>query len=207
MRSPHRPRRVPASALCLGLQSDRGTERFINFYVLLGSMGSFRQREPRRAVHLKARLRCDAGWSDVIIRNVSTRGLMLESHQPPARGTFIEVRRGHSCIVGQVRWSREGRFGIRSQSKIDAEQLLAERPGETGGNDRRARPRDDVALRPRISADLQHHRSRYFARLAEWAVVVIAVAFGAYVLATHATSALSRSLLPARSAFEGSLRD
>ena len=52
------------------------------------------KREPRHDVDLPARLRGDESWSDVCIRNVSSRGLMLLIDNPPQRSTYIEVRRG-----------------------------------------------------------------------------------------------------------------
>ena len=49
-------------------------------------MGHDRLREPGRPVKIGARLKSQHGWSDVVIRNVSTRGILGVCPAPPERG-------------------------------------------------------------------------------------------------------------------------
>jgi hypothetical protein len=85
-------------------------------------------REPRRTVFLPARLRETAGWCDAVVRNVSSRGMLLESDEPPARGSYIEVRRASMTIVGRVVWRRDRLVGVRAQDRIDIDLLVSGRP-------------------------------------------------------------------------------
>ena len=57
-------------------------------------MSANRAREPRQPVRIGARLKSGRGWSDVVLRNVSTRGVMGQCAAPPARGDYVEVRCG-----------------------------------------------------------------------------------------------------------------
>ena len=72
-------------------------------------------------------MRLGEGWHDIVICNVSSRGLMARTRAAPPRGSFIEIRHGSICIVGQVRWSAGARFGIRAQERIDIMGLLVGR--------------------------------------------------------------------------------
>ena len=45
-----------------------------------------RQREARHDVQLRARMQTDGPLVDVSIRNISSRGMMLESPRPPRVG-------------------------------------------------------------------------------------------------------------------------
>lgn len=138
-------------------------------------MGGEKPREERKALHLSARMRCGEGWHDITICNVSSRGLMAKSWAAPARGEFIEIRHGAVCIVGQVRWSAGGRFGLRSQDRIDLTGLVTGRHAPSAGakgEERRAAPRAPaLALSPEERAEA----SRRFARLFDWCVMAAAV--------------------------------
>jgi hypothetical protein len=49
-------------------------------------MAANRAREPRQPVRIGARLRSGQGWSDVVLHNVSTRGVMGECRHTVAEG-------------------------------------------------------------------------------------------------------------------------
>ncbi len=166
-------------------------------------MGSLKEREMRQTVHLKARLHWDAGWFDATIRNVSTRGLMMETLDPPPKGTFVEIRRGSCCIIGQVRWVHGARFGIRSQDRINARALMEEPQGKPQSGDRRAEPRDTAAPRPQVTTASRHEQSRQLSRLIEWSALGIAVLIGAAVLTSQVSAILSRPLEQVRLALAG----
>jgi len=86
-------------------------------------MSSVHDRQPRHTVSLRAQLRDASSWHEVAICNVSRQGLMLKGESVPARGTFVEIQRGQLRIVGQVRWSRGARCGVRSRDPIDLSSL------------------------------------------------------------------------------------
>ncbi|MBW8755720.1 MAG: hypothetical protein JF595_16550 [Sphingomonadales bacterium] len=65
--------------------------------------------------------------SDVMIGNVSTRGLMAKCDRPPAKGARVEIRQGELSIAGQVIWSKNRRFGLRSEEAIDVAALFPPR--------------------------------------------------------------------------------
>ncbi len=50
-------------------------------------------REPRKTTFIQARVLTDAGWSDAIIRNLSSREAMIErmAGGAPPRGTYVEL--------------------------------------------------------------------------------------------------------------------
>lgn len=85
-----------------------------------------RPREHRHEVFIKARMLHDHLWTEVVVRNVSSRGMLLQHPNPPARGKYIEVRRATQVIVARVIWSRGQNFGVRSQDTIDLKFLTAE---------------------------------------------------------------------------------
>ena len=83
-------------------------------------------RETRRRALVKGRLRHGASWRDVSILNISTRGLLLHSAAPPSRGTYVEVHRGRQAIVARVIWSKDQRFGVQTQDRLNIDDLVAE---------------------------------------------------------------------------------
>ena len=156
------------------------------------------KREPRHDVDLPARLRGDESWSDVCIRNVSSRGLMLLIDNPPPRGTYIEVRRGSAVVIGRVMWTGDGRCGLRTRNRISVAELTlanaAPRDVKAGGGDRRAQARthrpDEAAAR---SAALG--RTMQFA--ATIALILAAggfIAHSSYGLLAKPSAAIARAL-------------
>jgi hypothetical protein len=83
-------------------------------------------REPRRKVFIKARVRIGGSWGDVCVRDISSRGLLLQARSAPPRGTFIEVRRGRHVIIARVVWALDERFGVQAQDRISVEGFVGE---------------------------------------------------------------------------------
>ncbi|MEZ5654400.1 MAG: PilZ domain-containing protein [Sphingobium sp.] len=144
-------------------------------------------REARQRVAFNVRIRRDSGWIDANIRNMSSRGLMLEIKNPPAKGSFVELRRGSVVIVGQVRWTDGNCCGVRTQDRISAGQLKTAydncgpaKATEAVGVDRRAAVRvltpQEVAERSRMQSML-FQRVVLIAGVACGAVFVISLAF------------------------------
>ncbi|MDR6788091.1 hypothetical protein J2Y58_001449 [Sphingomonas sp. BE138] len=139
----------------------------------------FRPREERITVLIPSRMRVESQWCDVVIHNVSSRGLMAGCDTPPAVGSYVEIRRGTIVIVGRVQWNKGRFFGMRSQDRLSVKALideprLASRPARSNdsGNaeqDRRAERR----LAHEAQMARQVERSRSFASMFQFLVLVL----------------------------------
>lgn len=135
-------------------------------------------RELRRRVLLPARMRTGAQWSDACILNVSSRGALIHSSRPFARGSVIELRHGDHVIVGRVVWREGAKAGLQSEERVPVEQILSLADGPAlflsavpFGVERRRRSRT-------------HEQSRLQSRALEFAsVAVIAVALSSVAFA------------------------
>lgn len=158
-------------------------------------------RDPRKAVSLKSRVHSDEGWADATIANVSARGLMLICEDPPERRSFIEVRHGSACIVGQVMWSDGSRCGVRTRETIDIPALLGQgspRP-RNEQQDRRSPERPSNTQSPSYRIIAQHEASTRWGIYLQWGAVALGGVVGAVLLAGVVGSFLERSLEPVRS--------
>lgn len=167
-------------------------------------MGSPKPREERRNTFLRARLRSEHGWSDVTIANVSSRGLMLQCVAPLQRNCFVEVRHRHITIVGRIVWVGGPKCGVRTQDVIDVAGLLSQRPRQQRkpGEERRAMPRTSTP-RPRAAVAERVEASRRFARVFDWAIVMLAGGAAAAFMAQSAWAALSQPLAQVGTALAG----
>lgn len=150
----------------------------------------FRPREERITVLIPSRMRVGSAWADVVIHNVSSRGLMGGSDSPPAPGSYIEIRRGTIVIVGRVMWGKGRFFGVRTQDRISVKSLideprLASRPQakkDDAKGDRRAENR--LAHEARMARSVE--RSRAFASMFQYlaivATIIAAVGLGGSIL-------------------------
>lgn len=155
-----------------------------------------RFRETRRPVNLAAQMRTERGWSDIIIRNVSSGGFMAQCPVPPRRGHYVEVWRGEICMIGYVVWSSGSRFGARSQAKIDIPALIARCATALPGTERRGRARSPRATPPSLQA--QASRSRHLGRSLEFVALGATAAAAALFLAGAVGALLSRPIADAR---------
>ena len=81
-------------------------------------------REPRRKVLIQARMRIEGAWADVCIRDISSRGLLLQAAAAPERGNYIEIFRAGHVIIGRVVWKNDRRFGVQTQDRMNIEALV-----------------------------------------------------------------------------------
>lgn len=100
----------------------------------------FRAREDRIKVLIPSRMRVGGAWGDVVIHNVSSRGLMGGCDGPPAFGSYVEIRRGGIVIIGRVAWTSGRFFGMRTQDRLCVQSLIREPRQAT-----RPRPANDTA--------------------------------------------------------------
>lgn len=80
-----------------------------------------RNREPRSKVVLSAQIRLDGRWSQVTIRDLSSRGMLLSSRTPPRPGTYFEISGPGASFVARTVWVNGDKFGVRIQDRIDVE--------------------------------------------------------------------------------------
>jgi hypothetical protein len=161
-------------------------------------------REPRQATATPARLNSDGGWQNVCIRNISSRGLMVELQNPPPRGHYLEVRRGGHVIVGRVVWATGYRAGIVTQERLDVAAVLAEQKLPPRPRTLAEKPIERRRV-PRYGE--RHERSRIVGRLIEYASFLALGAVGAALAMDMARAALERPLHQAQSALSGESAD
>lgn len=131
-------------------------------------------RELRRNVLVKARMRSGQQWSDIHIRNISSRGLMLHMATPPRPGTVIEIRRAAQVIIGRTVWTTGMSCGIRTQDRIDIGAMLSDQPDGELPPERRC---DPVRL-----AVARHERSRALGSWMQFSALVGGAATASLIL-------------------------
>lgn len=75
--------------------------------------------EGRSNVFLTASLDSDAGVCTVRIRNIATRGVLVEGSSLPPVGTRIRLVRGELSATGELAWDGAGQAGINFHEPID----------------------------------------------------------------------------------------
>ncbi len=109
------------------------------------------------AVTLPARLRIAGAWTDVRIRNVSSRGMLLEMANPPLPGCYVEVSRGRYRYTARVAWAEGNLCGIHIDGKIQIAALTGAAP-----------PRLMSAIPVPISGGISADRKSGLSSLAWW---------------------------------------
>lgn len=169
---------------------------------LLGQ--GLRAREPRRKVLIKARMQAGSKWADVCLLNMSSRGLLMHSFAAPPENTYIEVRRGPYVIVARVVWSKDHRFGVRTQDPLPVEALITEHDGSEGTD---AAPGSVLSRERRTvsrehSLTNKHQRSRLLGRSLEFCSVTAAGISFALIGASMVQAAISDPLSVVTTALE-----
>lgn len=144
-----------------------------------------RKREPRQAVIIAARVRVSNIWFDTQIRNVSSRGMMIDLKMPVPRGTYIEVARKEWRTAARVAWFGDGRCGLQTQDRVHLAELASETGRTTRLSDLAAAPERN---RPPLWA------ARSFGRMLEMAGLVLAVMGFGWFLAEILYQSLSAVL-------------
>lgn len=148
-------------------------------------------REHRHRVLIRAKLRAGGLPVDACIRDISSKGMMIHSEAPPARGTYVEVVTGTHTIVGRVVWGADSRFGINTRDKLHIEMIIGERrAGRPAGEPPPAaashRPRSPK--RESVAHATAHAKAFEFFGLVVFAVAII------YAFASATYETLSRPL-------------
>jgi hypothetical protein len=131
-------------------------------------------REPRRSVLIRARMRIDGVRVDVCILNISSRGLLLQSSAAPSRATYIEIFCGSLTIVGRVVWSKNRRFGIQTQDRLNVDAVVEQsaRPPSARDLASVARPSESRSPAPHkvtaVDVAQRYERSRQISMIFEF---------------------------------------
>lgn len=148
----------------------------------------FKSREVRHSVLIRARMRAGGPPMDVCVRNVSSRGMLLLTHEVPALGTYVEILLPDDVVVGRVMWAGERRFGIRAREKIPLHKVIGgQAQAEVVAAIRRPARPGATMVQPRGDA-------RFAGRSLEFLVLVacaVAVAAFAAIWAFRTLSAVS----------------
>jgi hypothetical protein len=155
----------------------------------------FKPRETRQKVVLPARMRAGAGQVDVCIRDVSSRGMLIQAGVPPPRGTYVEILRPGYSVTGRVVWSKHHKFGIQSREKIRIAAVLERRslPRPGGGEPPLNQSGGQVRLSPRLDPAQQAAQARARAAFLQYAALGGAVTLAALLLALSLFRGLSNT--------------
>ena len=128
------------------------------------------RREPRTKVLIAIQLRGDGLVADACLRDVSSRGVLVQTSRPPARGAIVELVGPFQPVVARVVWTNGRRFGAELREHLNVKALT------TGRLDRRTA--GGTGIRPcggpeRRKAKSSEHHVRISSWLQKGAVLVI----------------------------------
>ena len=84
-----------------------------------------RRTMPRLEVRCLAHIKCGEHLWPAMLRNISTRGLQLESSELPARGTYVSVFvDGLNIPAGEVIWSRGNVAGLELLEELSWTSII-----------------------------------------------------------------------------------
>jgi len=149
-------------------------------------------------------MRDDAGWSDVIIQNVSKHGMMMRTARPPSPGSYIEIRKAAMVVVARAIWVRDQFFGVRSQDRIELEDLFDQTNQQMGAAIGLADANGDRRKQPRVQSPAEKaERSRRFATLFQFAVLAIVAGIAGLMIAQGVGEVLSTPFAAIETALGG----
>ncbi|HTU09935.1 MAG TPA: PilZ domain-containing protein [Allosphingosinicella sp.] len=155
-------------------------------------MNAFKPREPRQKVVLPAKMRAGAGQMEVCIRDISSRGMLVQAGTPPPRGTYVEILRPGCAIAGRVVWTKHHKFGILAQGRISVAAVLERRKvPRPGGGTPPTNQGGAIGIKPQADPAQRAARARARAAVLQYAAVGGAAALGALLLAFALYSSLS----------------
>lgn len=152
-------------------------------------------------------MRGAASWSDVIIHNISSRGLLASADSDCRPGTIVEIRRVHHVIIGRVIWRNDKYFGLRTQDRLDIDGIVTATPPAFKPGSEEAVAADRRGTGRRITATdiaAREARSRRFGAAVQFAVIAVAIGFASMLIAERAFKLLSRPLVTIGAHLDGS---
>lgn len=173
----------------------RRLQRRMTAIALTLTNGGMKARESRRQVIIPARMRSNGAWGDVCIRNISSRGMLVQAANPPERGTYIEIFKARHIIVGRVMWRKDRRFGIHTRERIDVSSFVEDSalPKSSGASPPAVERRRDTR---RQAADVARRleRSRRISAAFQFACVVACSLAAAVITVSAVRENLARPL-------------
>ena len=92
-------------------------------------------RAPRHSLIRRGALRWRGGSLPVRLRNISAEGAMIESDQPIDAGAAVELDLSDGVrLTGEVRWSQDGRIGLKFLESFDLQRLGSNRQSVKAGS-------------------------------------------------------------------------
>jgi hypothetical protein len=147
-------------------------------------------------------MRVGMASAEVCIRDISSRGLLLQAAVPPPRGTYIEIFAKSHTVVGRVVWREGRRFGVHTQERMDVAAIAEERAAPSASATGRSGERrsDPHSL---TTADMAQRldRSRRMSSVFEFGCVVACGAAAAVIVVSLVEETLSRPLESVARAF------
>lgn len=136
--------------------------------------------EPRTRAVVRATLRDSRSEREICIIDVSTRGLLATTANPPLRGAFVELVVGCNRLTGQVKWASQRRFGVALRERVSV-AAIAE-----GGTRPAALARSKAVRKRRGDAfsGLQAN-PQLMSRLGEYLTLGAAAAAAAYLIVSY----------------------
>jgi hypothetical protein len=135
---------------------------------------------------IAARVRIRNAWVDAHIRNVSSRGMMIDLQVPVSRGTYIEISRKEWRTAARVAWSESGLCGIQTQDRVHLPELASAK-----GRTMRA---SDLAETVRAAKPGASWMARSVGRLVEMGVLIAVVAGAALFIAESLHDSLAATV-------------
>ena len=165
-----------------------------------------KRRHQRRKVLLPARLKQDSGWSDVCIRDISPKGLLVQGGSPPPRGAYVELRRGAHIIVAKVAWAKNQQFGLTTQDILSVDALIQQSGAAGFGRSQATAEVAQVGIataRRPPSSQQAAERSRRTSSLIQYVFALILALAAAVMLMEFVRDALNRSVGKVEEALDG----
>jgi hypothetical protein len=145
---------------------------------------------------IRARMRSALSWHDVCILNLSRRGLGIQSAEPPARGTYVEIWRASQIVLARVMWAKGHRAGLQSQDAIAVRALIRDDPADDRGPQREYPKVERRRAQRRVQE--RHDRSRIASRAIEFACFGLVAAVFALTVFGTVEEALAQPLAQVR---------
>jgi hypothetical protein len=139
-------------------------------------------------------MRVGASYSDVCIRDISSRGMMLQAATPPAKGTYIEILRAAHIVVARVVWVNERRFGIVASDRMDVAAVInaaAPAGSRNDGQERRSTHRQRMPAPTANGLAQRAERSRRLSRAFQFGMITLSGMVGAGLLGGIAYDAMA----------------
>lgn len=148
------------------------------------SRSGLKARESRRQVFLRARMRAGSAPMDICIRNISSRGMLIQAADPPPRGTYIEVLLPAHSIVARVAWTKARHFGVHTRTPIDVNAFIGHAiiggsPSTTAASSSAASFKAE--RQTMVDTEQRWERSRRFSAILEFGFFIICSAAAAVV--------------------------